>query len=165
MVKRKRRIIGSYTSPYWRSGISSTSVRNSVFSREDWCKYLLHLFNTTKWLTTAHSEFTQICARARVAEWARLMDYLTTHTSLSPIRRGWCILDICYTCNIGTCTYLIWFLVFNATFSYIMATRFSGGRSRREPPTMGKQLILLILSLLKYVQGPGWLNELGWWIT
>ena len=26
-------IIGSYTSPYWRSGISSTSVRNSVFSR------------------------------------------------------------------------------------------------------------------------------------
>ena len=27
------RIIGSYTSPYWRSGISSTSVRNSVFSR------------------------------------------------------------------------------------------------------------------------------------
>jgi hypothetical protein len=28
-----RRLIGSYTSPYWRSGISSTSVRNSVFSR------------------------------------------------------------------------------------------------------------------------------------
>jgi hypothetical protein len=27
------RIIGSYTSPDWRSGISSTSVRNSVFSR------------------------------------------------------------------------------------------------------------------------------------
>jgi hypothetical protein len=27
------RIIGSYTSRYWRSGISSTSVRNSVFSR------------------------------------------------------------------------------------------------------------------------------------
>jgi hypothetical protein len=27
------RLIGSYTSPYWRSGISSTSVRNSVFSR------------------------------------------------------------------------------------------------------------------------------------
>jgi hypothetical protein len=26
-------LIGSYTSPYWRSGISSTSVRNSVFSR------------------------------------------------------------------------------------------------------------------------------------
>ena len=29
----ENRIIGSYTSPYWRSGISSTSVRNSVFSR------------------------------------------------------------------------------------------------------------------------------------
>ena len=29
------RLIGSYTSPYWRSGISSTSVRNSVFSREE----------------------------------------------------------------------------------------------------------------------------------
>jgi hypothetical protein len=28
-----KRLIGSYTSPYWRSGISSTSVRNSVFSR------------------------------------------------------------------------------------------------------------------------------------
>jgi hypothetical protein len=40
---------------------------------------------------------------------------------------------------------LIWFLVFNATFSnYIMATSFSGGRSRREPPTMGKQLVSLI---------------------
>jgi len=34
--------------------------------------------------------------------------------------------------------------VFNATFSYIMATSFSGGRSpsiRREPPTMGKQVV------------------------
>jgi hypothetical protein len=29
-------------------------------------------------------------------------------------------------------------------FSYIMATRFSGGRSRREPPTMGKQLVSFI---------------------
>ena len=41
-------------------------------------------------------------------------------------------------------------LVFNATFSNIsaiMATSFSGGRSRstrREPPTMGKQLVSLI---------------------
>ena len=42
---------------------------------------------------------------------------------------------------------LIWFIVFNATFSYIMATSFSGGRSRctrREPPTMGKQLVNFI---------------------
>jgi hypothetical protein len=40
-----------------------------------------------------------------------------------------------------------WFLVLNATFSYIMATSFSGGRSlstRREPPTMGKQLVNFI---------------------
>jgi hypothetical protein len=29
-------------------------------------------------------------------------------------------------------------------FSYIMATRFSGGGSRREPPTMGKQLVNFI---------------------
>jgi hypothetical protein len=36
---------------------------------------------------------------------------------------------------------LIWFLCFNATFRNIMATSFSGGRSRREPPTMGKQLV------------------------
>jgi len=37
--------------------------------------------------------------------------------------------------------------VFNATFSYIMATSFSGGGSRstrREPPTLIKQLVNLI---------------------
>ena len=42
---------------------------------------------------------------------------------------------------------LISFLVLNATFSYIMATSFSGGRSRstrREPPTMDKQLVSFI---------------------
>jgi hypothetical protein len=41
----------------------------------------------------------------------------------------------------------IWILVFNATFSYIIATSFSGGRSRStqiEPPTMGKQLVNFI---------------------
>jgi hypothetical protein len=40
-----------------------------------------------------------------------------------------------------------WFLVLNATFSYIMATSFSGGRSsstRREPATIGKQLVNFI---------------------
>jgi len=43
-----------------------------------------------------------------------------------------------------------WFLVFNATFSNIsaiMVTSFSGERSRgtrREPPTMGKQLVNFI---------------------
>ena len=38
-------------------------------------------------------------------------------------------------------------LVFNATFSYITATSFSGGGSwstRREPPTLGKQLVNFI---------------------
>ena len=42
---------------------------------------------------------------------------------------------------------LIFFGCFNATFSYIMATSFSGGRSRntrREPPTMDKQLVIFI---------------------
>ena len=46
---------------------------------------------------------------------------------------------------------LIWFIVFNATFSNIsaiyMATTFHGGRSRStrgEPPTMGKQLVSFI---------------------
>jgi hypothetical protein len=42
-------------------------------------------------------------------------------------------------------TYTFWLidrlLVLNVTFSYIMATSFSGGRSRRELPTMGKQLV------------------------
>jgi hypothetical protein len=44
--------------------------------------------------------------------------------------------------------YLIWFEL-NAIFSYIMATSFSGGGSRstrREPPTMGKQLVSFITS-------------------
>jgi len=43
--------------------------------------------------------------------------------------------------------WLIWFIVLSATFSYIMAISFSGGRSRktrREPPTMGKQLATII---------------------
>jgi hypothetical protein len=39
---------------------------------------------------------------------------------------------------------LIDFLVFKATFSNIMATSFNGGRSWREPPTMGKQLVSFI---------------------
>jgi hypothetical protein len=30
----------------------------------------------------------EIRVRARVAQWVRLLDYLTTHTSLSPIQRG-----------------------------------------------------------------------------
>ena len=29
-----------------------------------------------------------ICVGARVAQWVRWLDYLTIHTSLSPIRRG-----------------------------------------------------------------------------
>ena len=33
LLVEETRIIGSYTSPYWRSGISSTSVRKSVFAR------------------------------------------------------------------------------------------------------------------------------------
>jgi hypothetical protein len=42
---------------------------------------------------------------------------------------------------------MILFIVLNATFSYIMVTSFSGGRSwntRREPPTMGKQPVNFI---------------------
>jgi hypothetical protein len=33
---------------------------------------------------------------------------------------------------------------FQQYFSYIMATSFSGGRIRRKPPTMGKQLVSFI---------------------
>jgi hypothetical protein len=47
---------------------------------------------------------------------------------------------------------LIWFItcltplsaIFQQYFSYIMATSFSGGRNRREPPTMDKQLVNFI---------------------
>jgi hypothetical protein len=45
------------------------------------------------------------------------------------------------------CWFDFWFLVFNATFSYIMATNFSGGRSwstQKEPLTMVKQLVTLL---------------------
>jgi len=52
----------------------------------------------------------------------------------------WCHLTVIWW-------WLWWFLVFCATFSNIMATSFSGGRSRstrREPPTMGKQLVNFI---------------------
>jgi hypothetical protein len=34
---------------------------------------------------------------------------------------------------------------FQQYFSYTMATSFSGGGSRREPPTMGKQLVNFII--------------------
>ena len=46
-----------------------------------------------------------------------------------------CITEICW---------FFYFWRFNATFNYIMATSFSGGRNRREPPTMGKQLVSFI---------------------
>jgi hypothetical protein len=35
-------------------------------------------------------------------------------------------------------------MVFSTTFSYIMATSLSGGKSPRELPTMGKQLVNFI---------------------
>jgi len=35
-------------------------------------------------------------------------------------------------------------LTFQQYFRYIMATSFNGGGSRREPPTMGKQLVNFI---------------------
>ena len=35
--------------------------------------------------------------RARVSQWARLLDYLTTHTSASSIRRGFAPGFVCYT--------------------------------------------------------------------
>jgi hypothetical protein len=44
------------------------------------------------------------------------------------------------------------FGVFSATFSYMMATSFSGGRSWREPPTMGKQLVNFITCGCKFTK-------------
>jgi len=44
--------------------------------------------------------------------------------------------------------YEISYTHFQQYFSYIMATNFSGGRSRstlREPPTLGKQLVSFII--------------------
>jgi hypothetical protein len=43
--------------------------------------------------------------------------------------------------------FLVFYRHFQQYFSYIMVTSFSGGRSRntrREPPTMGKQLVNFI---------------------
>jgi hypothetical protein len=39
---------------------------------------------------------------------------------------------------------LIYFCCFSATFNNILATSFSVGGSRREPPTMDKQLVNFI---------------------
>ena len=44
----------------------------SLFSKQD----LKIMFLFTKWVS------------AQIAQWVRLLDYLTTHTSLTPIRRG-----------------------------------------------------------------------------
>jgi len=44
--------------------------------------------------------------------------------------------------------------IFQQYFSYIMATSFSGGRSRstrREPPTMGKQLVNVFVEYTLFV--------------
>jgi hypothetical protein len=122
----------------------------------------------------------------RVAQWVRSLD-LTTHTSLSPIRRGFapgfvnykkgaldsqphvikftsCLpmvggsltwqlflehhdqhhLNLHNFLNWKKIDWLIDCLCFNATFSNIMTTSFSGGGSRGEPPTMGKQLVNFI---------------------
>ena len=57
-------------------------------------------------------------------------------------------LDDVDTLNNARIWLIDWFLVFNATLSYIMATSFGGGKcrnTRREPPTMGKQLVNLWL--------------------
>jgi hypothetical protein len=57
----------------------------------------------------------------------------------------WKLRQIRHSHDLQKSTYfdlILW--CFNATFSYIMATSFSGGRSRREPPTMGKQLVNFI---------------------
>jgi hypothetical protein len=61
---------------------------------------------------------------------------------------------------------LIDFWCFSATFSYIMATRFSGGRSRstwREPSTMGKQLVNFITcgceSSAPFIEGEPSMNK------
>jgi hypothetical protein len=56
------------------------------------------------------------------------------------------IQDIIYT-HIYIYRFSFRFIVFSATFSNISATSFSGGRSRstrREPPTMGKQMVYSI---------------------
>jgi hypothetical protein len=49
--------------------------------------------------------------------------------------------------NVLILIFLFDFWYFNASFSYIMVTSFSGGGSRstrREPPTQGKQLVNFI---------------------
>jgi hypothetical protein len=66
-----------------------------------------------------------------------------------------CFKKIVFPLYIWTFARLIWFdfWCFNTTFSNIsvisMATSFSGGRSRREPPTMSKQLVHSICLLVK----------------
>ena len=55
-----------------------------TYCDEAWIKRLINDAMTFK----LHVVFYIILLRARVAQWVRQLDYLTTHTILSPIRRG-----------------------------------------------------------------------------
>jgi len=74
-------------------------------------------------------------------------------------KKKWLIYNLTRSGISNLCQYYLidLFIVFNSTyFSYIMATSFSGGRSRstrrREPPTMGKQLVYKLDHLRLWVE-------------
>ena len=54
------------------------------------------------------------------------------------------LFKIRFSCILLLLLLIDWFIVFNATFRNIMAISFGGGGSRREPPTMDRQLVSLI---------------------
>ena len=49
---------------------------------------MLHFYQEDLHLTCMFHGYHLLKWRARMAQWVRSLDYLTTHTSLSPIRRG-----------------------------------------------------------------------------
>jgi hypothetical protein len=57
-----------------------------------WHNYQVHVYDQYTWhnyqLYDETHNYDIIIKRARVAQWVRSLDYLTTHTSLSPIRHG-----------------------------------------------------------------------------
>jgi hypothetical protein len=78
-----------------------------------------------------------------------------------------------YKCNVYTNTMLDWLIDLficverrvQQYFSNIIATSFSGGRSRREPPTTGKQLVNFITCDLRLTIYDHFSEAVAWTLT
>jgi hypothetical protein len=93
-------------------------------------------FALDRWVNAIFCKFYWCVTEIRFI-WSVVVLHIKKHVLLSMLLQPYEMIDLIWFD-------LIWFIVLNATFSYIMATSFSGRGSRstrREPPTMGKQLV------------------------